>query len=89
MVRTPINRFLENIVRFIEEPMSCELDGEQVIIQFHGETYVTTKVDAIQLVDVFREAIRLSDDRELAEELFVKAAKLEQTVGKRRHPTRH
>jgi hypothetical protein len=89
MARTSLNQFFKNIVSFSGEPISCELDGEQVVIQFHGQTYVTTKEDVLQLAEIFREVAQGSKDRGVADELFVKAAKLELALEGGRPPTRH
>jgi hypothetical protein len=69
--------------------LSCELDGDQAVIQFHGQTYVTTKEDVLQLVEIFREVAQANEDMGLADELFMKAEKLELAVAEGRSPTRH
>jgi hypothetical protein len=89
MARTSLDRLLKNLVKFSDEPMFCGFDGEQVVIRFHGQAYVTTKEDVLELVEIFREAVRVSEDMDLADEFFMKAAKLELAVAMDRSPTRH
>lgn len=89
MARVAVGCFLENLVRYPDETMSCEFDGEQVLIQFHRHTYVATRQTALELMHILLDAALLIEDKELATKLLTNADKLDLSIARDPRQTRH